>query len=153
MTIKTNIPTVHREIIQLEGNIDKGARAAVDEIAEALEKLIKEEIKGQRGFTLGPQGGKIWDKAEAGKPPMNRTGNLRKSIKSYKIRQGFATYRAEIGPTAIYSRAVEMGGNYAPPSWQNTSAMKGFPYVLPVWKKFKESGMIEAIFSKNVVRL
>jgi len=153
VTIKTNIPTVHREITQLEENIDKGARAAVNEIAEALEKLIKNEIKGQRGFTLGPQGGKIWDKAEAGKPPMNRTGNLRRSIKSRKVRQGFGVYRAEIGPTAVYSRAVEMGGEYAPRSWRGTSAMRGFPYVLPAWKKFKESGMLQEIFSKNVVRL
>ena len=94
----------------------------------SLIQLSKNEIQGRR-----PKG----QKATAGKPPMNRTGDLRRSIRGQKFEPGFGTYSAIVGPTIIYGRAVEMGGQYAPPSWQGTSAMRGFPYMEPAFEKFR----------------
>jgi hypothetical protein len=67
---------------------------------------------------------------------MNRTGNLRRSIRGEKFRTGFGKYEAIVGPTIIYGRAVELGGNWSPPSWSGTTAVRGFPYMAPAFKKF-----------------
>ena len=126
--ISSNLRLVTRAVQNAGKEIDLSARAARDEMMNSLIQLSKEEIKGRR-----PKG----QKAIAGQPPMNRTGNLRRSIKGDKFRQGFASYSAIVGPTIVYGRAVEMGGEYAPPSWRGTSAMKGFPYMQPAFKKFQ----------------
>jgi hypothetical protein len=49
-----------------------------------------------------------------------------------------------------YSRAVEMGGTYAPNSWQGTTAMKGFPYMKPAYEKFVQAGLTNKIFVKHI---
>lgn len=112
----------------MENNIGKGAQNARDEMMVTLIQLSKEEIKGRR-----PEG----QKATAGQPPMNRTGNLRRSIRGEKRTVGFAKYTAIVGPTIIYGRAVELGGEFSPRSWKGTTAVKGFPYMAPAFKKFQ----------------
>ena len=62
-----------------------------------------------------------------------------------KITKGFAKYEAIVGPTIIYGRAVELGGNFAPRSWKGTTAMRGFPYMVPAFKKFQ-------VLAPNIVR-
>ena len=129
--IVTNIKQVRQPVEKAGRSIDKGAEACRDEMMTTLIQLSKEEIKGKRGKTNG-----VWDKATAGQPPMNRTGNLRRSIRGQKFKKGFAQYEAIVGPTIIYGRAVELGGQYAPRSWKGTSAMAGFPYMNPAFQKF-----------------
>lgn len=126
--IVTNLKLVRGKVTDYTKEINEGARKARDEMMAALIQLSKEEIKGRR-----PKG----DKAVAGQPPMNRTGNLRRSIRGEKFQKGFAKYEAIVGPTIIYGRAVELGGNYSPPSWRGTSAVRGFPYMAPAFKKFQ----------------
>jgi len=99
--INNNIPEVMRKVLEAEKKLDRGAMMARDEMMNQLIQLAKEQIKGKR------QPG---EKAESGKPPMNRTNNLRRSIKGERAREGFATYSAMIGPTIIYGRRVELGG-------------------------------------------
>ena len=119
--IESNIPDVMRKIIKSQTKIDYGALAARNEMMNKLIQLAKEQIKGKR------QPG---DKAESGKPPMNRTGNLRRSIKGEKMREGFATYLAIVGPTIIYGRRVELGGG----NWPTGTK---FPYMKPAWERFR----------------
>ena len=119
--IENNIPDVMRGVIKAQAKIDNGARMARDEMMNQLIQLAKEQIKGKR------QPG---DKAESGKPPMNRTGNLRRSIKGEKMREGFATYSAIVGPTIIYGRRVELGGG----NWPTGTK---FPYMKPAWERFR----------------
>lgn len=126
--IVTNLKLVRGKVTEYTKEVNEGARKARDEMMAALIQLSKEEIKGRR-----PKG----DKAVAGQPPMNRTGNLRRSIRGEKFQKGFAKYEAIVGPTIIYGRAVELGGNYSPPSWRGTSAVRGFPYMAPAFKKFQ----------------
>lgn len=130
--IVTNLKQVRQALEKAGKSIDKSAEACRDEMMTTLIQLAKEEIKGKRGKTNG-----VWDKATAGQPPMNRTGNLRRSIRGQKFKKGFAQYEAIVGPTIIYGRAVELGGQYAPRSWKGTSAMDGFPYMKPAFQKFK----------------
>ena len=119
--IENNIPEVIHTVNKAMTKIDLGARMARDEMMKQLIQLAKEQIKGKR------QPG---DKAESGKPPMNRTGNLRRSIKGEKMREGFATYSAIVGPTIIYGRRVELGGG----NWPTGTK---FPYMKPAWERFR----------------
>lgn len=126
--IANNLRLVRKAIDIQTRKMDIRARLARDEMMTALIQLSKEEIKGRR-----PKG----EKATAGQPPMNRTGHLRQSIRGYKFNIGFANYTAVVGPTIIYGRSVELGGAYAPRSWQGTTAMAGFPYMKPAYEKFR----------------
>jgi len=117
-----------RAVNKATSKLDTGAREARDEMMTTLIQLAKEEIKGER-----PKG----QKATPGQPPMNRTGNLRRSIRGEKYRQGFATYSAVVGPTIVYGRSVEMGGKYAPRTWSGETKSKAFPYMQPAFKKFQ----------------
>jgi len=126
--IRTNLSLVRKNITKTYANIDIASRMARDEMSMAFTQLAKKEIQGRR---------KPGEKAVAGLPPKNRTGNLRRSIRAEKYRKGFASYTALVGPTIVYGRSVELGGNYAPQSWEGTTAMRGFPYMAPAFKKFK----------------
>lgn len=137
--ITSNLKLVRDSVTKATKSIDEGARNARDEMMMTLIQLSKEEIKGRRAKG---------EKATAGEPPMNRTGNLRRSIRGEKITKGFAKYEAIVGPTIIYGRAVELGGNFAPRSWKGTSAMRGFPYMAPAFKKFQV--IAPAIVRKNL---
>ena len=137
--ITSNLKLVRSALEKAGANMDKGAMAARDEMMLALIQLSKEQIQGKR-----PKG----EKATSGQPPMNRTGNLRRSIRGEKFRKGFASYSAIVGPTIIYGRAVELGGSYAPDSWRGTSAMAGFPYMKPAFMKFRV--IAPAIIAKHI---
>ena len=126
--IVTNLNSVKKALSKVTSGVDQSVMNLRDEMMTALIQLSKEEIKGRR-----PDG----QKATAGAPPMNRTGNLRRSIRGEKSKSGFAKYEAIVGPTIVYGRTVELGGSFAPKSWIGTSAMKGFPYMAPAFAKFR----------------
>ena len=120
--ITSNLKLVKEATKKAGKSIDDGARATRDEMMTTLIQLAKAEIVGRR-----PKG----ERAISGQPPMNRTGNLRRSIRGEKYNVGFAKYEAIVGPTMIYGRAVEMGGA---PTW--TRGQK-FPYMSPAYAKFR----------------
>ena len=120
--ITSNLKLVREATKKAGKSIDDGARATRDEMMTTLIQLAKAEIVGRR-----PKG----ERATSGKPHMNRTGNLRRSIRGEKYNVGFAKYEAIVGPTMIYGRAVEMGGA---PTW--TRGQK-FPYMSPAYAKFR----------------
>ena len=120
--ITSNLKLVKEATKKAGKSIDDGARATRDEMMTTLIQLAKAEIVGKR-----PKG----ERATSGQPPMNRTGNLRRSIRGEKYNVGFAKYEAIVGPTIIYGRAVEMGGA---PTW--TRGQK-FPYMSPAYAKFR----------------
>ena len=126
--ITHNLRQVRESLQKANKNVDIGARNARDEMMATLIQLSKNEIRGRRP---------VGQKATSGQPPMNRTGNLRRSIRGQKFNVGFAKYEAIVGPTMEYGRAVELGGGFAPESWRGTSAMKGFPYMAPAYAKFR----------------
>lgn len=115
----------------------KVAKASL-EISTALEGDAKRQIKGRR-----PEG----ERATTGLPPMNRTGNLRNSIRGRSTRQGFATYTAIVGADTVYARAVEIGAPYNPPTWVNG---EHFPFMQPALDQFAKSGLILRILRKHL---
>ena len=133
--MNNNLSLVKAAIVKVQGEIDARAMAARDEMMTAMIQLGQEEIKGQR-----PKG----QKATPDAPPMNRTGDLRRSITGQKFREGFASYSAVVGPQTVYARAVELGGA---PNWP--TGLK-FPYMAPAYKKFLDNDLVTQIFRKHL---
>jgi len=126
--IEGNFEEFKRFINKSARELDTGARAARDEMMTTFIQLAQHEIKGDRKAVGYP--------ATPGQPPMNVTGNLRRSIRGEKSREGFGIYSAVVGPTVgVYARALEVGGKYAPPSW---TRKQNYPYMKPAYEKFKK---------------
>lgn len=133
-----NLPQVEAALQAYMRGFDMRIGNATFEISQALEGFGKRQIKGQR-----PEG----EKAITGQPPMNRTGNLRRSIRGQHMRLGYATYEAVVGADMIYARAVEVGAPYNPPSWQNN---EHFPYLEPALEQFAKTNLIVRILRKHL---
>jgi phage gpG-like protein len=124
-----------REWEKTTDSLDAHAIAARDEMMKELIGLSKKEIKGERYYFPSKSGKtRYYAKATPGEPPMNRTGNLRRSITGVKGKEGFGTYTAIVGPGMKYARHLELGG----PKWQE--GVK-FPFMEPAWRKFQSIGM------------
>ena len=119
--ITSNLKQVRQALEKAGQGLDDSARECRDEMMNTLIQLAKEEIVGRR-----PKG----QKATSGQPPMNRTGNLRRSIRGEKYKIGFGKYEAIVGPTIIYGRRVELGGG----NWPSGTR---FPYMAPAYAKFR----------------
>lgn len=128
--INSNLRLVRKAVGKQVKSIDVATRMARDEMMMALIQLSKEKIEGARPYTVGPRGGRTYQKATPGQPPMNRTGNLRRSIRGEKFNTGFANYSAIVGPTIEYGRRVELGGG-------NWPAGVRFPYMEPAYAQFR----------------
>jgi phage gpG-like protein len=135
-----NLTLVRKKVDKFTSNIDLSSRMARDEMMAALIQLSKEQIEDKR-----PKGQKAWTGRPT--PPMNRTGDLRRSIKGEKFRQGFASYTAIVGPTIIYGRQVELGGGNWP------SGVR-FPYMEPAYEKFRVSVLpqIQAKYFRRLMK-
>ena len=118
-----NLNLVRKRVDKFSSNIDLSSRMARDEMMASLIQLSKEQIEGKR-----PKGQKAW----TGRPtsPMNRTGDLRRSIRGEKATMGFGNYSAIVGPTIEYGRRVELGGG-------NWPAGTRFPYMEPAYAQFR----------------
>lgn len=138
MNESDNIPEVIAALNAMERRIDTKMAMAASEISMRLEGAAKRMIKGQR-----PKG----EKAVTGFPPMNRTGNLRRSIAGTMMREGFNNYVAVVGAYAEYARAVELGDPYNPPSWQNGER---FPFLRPAVDQFVATGQVGRVVAKHL---
>lgn len=129
MRIRSNLSLVQKAVKNWDEDIDVRTRQARDEMMNALIQLTAQQIKGRRPYTIGPRGGKRYQKATPNEPPMNRTGDLRRSIIGEKYTLGFARYSAVVGPTVPYARRLELGGG-------NWPAGLRFPYMEPAYAEF-----------------
>ena len=126
--IPNNLRLVRQSVTKAIDDVDLAAKAARDEIMNALIQLAMEEIRTDGGAPA-PDG-----------PPVNRTGNLRRSIRGERFNIGFANYSAVVGPTIEYGRVLELG----------FSNGNKYPYIAPAYEKFKKSGVVEQIFKKHL---
>ena len=133
-----NLPQVEAALQAYMRNLDIRIGNATREISLAIEGMGKRNIKGER-----PKG----QKAVIGQPLMNRTGNLRRSIRGQHQRLGYATYQAIVGADMVYARAVEVGAPYNPPSWQSG---EHFPYLQPALDDFAKSNLTVRILRKHL---
>jgi phage gpG-like protein len=123
--IPNNLRLVKQVWAKETKSLDIRARLMRDEMMAVLIQLSKEQIVGKRPKVNGR-----YTKAISGLPPMNRTGDLRRSITGEKFNVGFANYSAIVGPTIVYGRRVELGGG-------NWSPGTMFPYMAPAYTKFR----------------
>lgn len=138
--LTSNLKLVRGSVDKFSKNIDLSTRLARDEMMAALIQLSKEQIQGRR-----PPGQKAWTGRPT--PPMNRTGDLRRSIRGERFRQGYASYTAIVGPTIVYGRRVELGGG----NWPNGVR---FPYMEPAYVQFRQSILpqIQAKYFRRIFR-
>lgn len=113
--ITSNLSLVRKKLTKDTLGIDVKARLMRDEMAMTFTQLAHEQIR--KSGDPKPDG-----------PPVNRTGNLRRSIKPMKFRVGFGSYGAIVGPTVIYGRILELG-------FPNGNK---YPYMEPAFKQFQE---------------
>ena len=116
---------------------EKAAVYALGQVALAVERQAK--LNAVEGGTH-KRGTKT--PATPGSGPARITGALQRSIHT-EIRKGFGTYEASVGPTMIYSRAVELGS----PRWP--SGVK-YPYMIPAGEKVRPR--VDDIFLKAFIR-
>jgi len=112
--------------------------SAAAEIGQQLAGTAMRQIQGDRKSVGYP--------AVSGKPPMNYTGNLRRSIKGSSSRLGFGIYQAQASAYMVYARAVELGGA---PTWTNG---QHFPYMQPALEQFRRTNIIQRIITKYMRR-
>lgn len=138
MNESDNLPEVLAGLDAELLRFDLQVAAAADEISQALVGAAQRQIKGDRKNKPYP--------AVTGAPPMNVTGNLRRSIRGKTTRNGFGIYTAQAGAYMIYARAVEFGG---PPTWTRG---QHFPYMQPALEMFKRTNLIRTILIKHIRR-
>ena len=140
--IVTNLRQVVAGMDKVIAGVDAGTKRAVVEMAATAERFAKQEASTgthKRGEPHIPG---------TGPGPNVVTGSLRRSIRFVVHRSGFAAYSATVGPTVNYGRAVELGGDYGPPSWRGTSAEKGFPFMRGALQKLRP--LMHGILAKHI---
>lgn len=111
--------------------------------SEATDNAVREAVAKSAALTVKDAQANFEGSHKKGQPhvggtkPNVVTGNLRRSIIMQPIvRTGLASYSTSVGPTAIYSRAVELGLRQAPaihyPFFQPGAqeAAKEFPSIM-----------------------
>lgn len=138
MSESDNLPQVVAAIKAYEMRVDILLGSAAAEIGQQLAGAAMRKIEGDRKIVGYP--------AVSGQPPMNYTGNLRRSIKGSSSRLGFGIYTAQAGAYMVYARAVEFGGA---PTWTNG---QHFPYMEPALEQFRRTDTIQRIIAKYMRR-
>lgn len=130
MNVKINVTDAIKGLEVKNLNINTAAEFATTQVGLDAVTVMKSLIVGshKRG-TPTP--------SRPNSPPTNITGNLRRSISS-STKQGFgASYIATVGPTMIYSRALELG--------MGKNNVK-YPFVLPTAKIMLTTGRARATY-------
>lgn len=138
MSESDNLPQVVAALRAYQERADVLLGSAAQEISQQLAGTAMRQIQGDRKSVGYP--------AVSGRPPMNNTGNLRRSIRGSSHRVGFGVYEAEAGAYMVYARAVELGGA---PTWTNG---QNFPYMQPALEQFQRTNIIQSIISKYLRR-
>jgi hypothetical protein len=140
--IVRNLADVLKSIEGLEDKIEKAAQLGVAMAGLAIEREAK--INANNGVRVRV-GNKIVPPKHigpSGSGPNVITGTLKRSITT-RVRVGFGTYIADVGPTVVYARAVELGS----PIWK--SGVK-YPYLTPAADKLIHNGTLQKIFAQRV---
>lgn len=140
--IVRNLADVLASIEGLEDKIEKAAQMGVAMAGLAIEREAKINANNGARKRVGNKIIPPKHIGPSGSGPNVITGTLKRSI-STRVRVGFGTYIAEVGPTVVYARAVELGS----PIWK--SGVK-YPYLTPAADKLIQNGMLQKIFVQRV---
>jgi hypothetical protein len=130
----TNLSDVLHTLSINATKIEQAAAYGVAQVALAIERETKQLLfTRQNSGRYGGKGGDRYRGHELvkgdGQPPNRVTGALASSVRT-ELRQGFGTYYADVFPTMVYARALELGN----PRWK--SGVK-YPYLRPAVAKVK----------------
>lgn len=120
----TNIGPVINAIAMDVDKAEKAGFFALGQVALAVEREAKLNAAQGGTHARGKKTG-----ASPGSGPARVTGALQRSIHT-EVRKGFGTYEAEVYPTMIYARQVELGGN----TWPSGV---NYPYMIPAGQSVK----------------
>jgi hypothetical protein len=122
----------------IEGKLEKAAQLGVAMAGLRIERDAKINANNGSRTRVGNKIDPPKHIGPSGSGPNVITGRLKGSITT-RVRQGFGTYIADVGPTVVYARAVELGS----PIWK--SGVK-YPYLTPAADKLIHSGELQKIF-------
>lgn len=104
--------------------------------------LVEAETKKSLSAYSHPKGTPT--SSPAGRPPAVVSGQLRRSVKVEGPRSlGAGTWEARIGPTAVYGRIQELGGNTG---WGGLTRLPARPYLAPTVDGLIKSGRIRDVY-------
>ena len=107
----TNLNAVLKGLDIQEDKIESAAVYAIAQVGFAIERETKQTLNNnphsKRGNSWTPSG----HIGGPGTPPNRRTGNLMSSVRT-ELKYGFGSYVAEVFPTMVYARRLEVGLNY-----------------------------------------
>lgn len=133
-----NIEKAAFKLGMIDTKMEAAGFAAMTLMALEVERTAKMTIKGShKKGTPTP--------STPGNPPTNITGTLRRSIVAKTTRKGFAKYEAQIGPTVIYGRAVELGH----PRWASGI---NYPFMAAAAKILEGNNRLETIWKKSLAK-
>lgn len=115
--------------------MDAATRAATATGAHLIEAQIKTEL----ARSSHPKGTPT--PSRPGQPPALVSGRLRNSVRvEGPTSLGTGTWQARIGPTAVYSRVQELGGD------TKRVVLPSRPYVQPAMTEVNTSGRLGAVY-------
>jgi hypothetical protein len=133
-----NLAEALAAIQTIEGQAEKAAQLGVAMAGLRIERDAKINANNGSRTRVGNKIDPPKHIGPSGSGPNVITGALKRSITT-RVRQGFGTYIADVGPTVVYARAVELGS----PIWK--SGVK-YPYLTPAADKLIQSGELQKIF-------
>jgi hypothetical protein len=136
--IVRNLQEALASLDKLESDLDKAAQLGVAMAGLRVERDAKINANNGSRTRVGNKIDPPKHIGPSGSGPNVITGALKRSI-STRVRYGFGTYIADVGPTVVYARAVELGS----PIWK--SGVK-YPYLTPAADKLIQSGELQKIF-------
>lgn len=138
MDIEANVDKTVKAFADMPAQIDAAVLFATNQVGMAASSEMKKQIQG--GHRLGTPRPY---KAPPPTPPMNVTGNLRRSIRPV-VRRGFTGYSVVVGSFATYARQLELGGG----RWRSGAK---YPFVEPTARIMMQTGKAERIYA-NAIR-
>lgn len=131
----SNLNAVIAGLVGQQSKIQQAANYAIAQVGLAIEREVKVTLNNnphsKRGNSWVPAG----HVGGFGTPPNRRSGNLMSSVRT-EIREGFGSYTAEVFPTMVYARRLELGLNY--------------PYLRPSVERVRPRA--ERIFMTNFIK-
>lgn len=135
--MSNNIPNVMAALERKRQKMNFAVRTAVKRASMAAVNEIQKTIQPVYNDGHIRPDGRTTDAAPGG-PPMQRTGNLRRSIHATEpVSEGFGQWYATAGPGAVYGRPLELGmgrGNVT------------YPFLEPARRKLEQSGRLRKIY-------
>lgn len=118
------ISTIRAKLIEAAARADEVTRAATVTASALVERNAKDQLRKSSHRRKEPT------PSSPGEPPSLVDGTLMRSVQTQGPTGTAGTYMASIGPTAVYGRIQELGGQAGR---NHASTLPPRPYMNPAW--------------------